>query len=34
MTGTAGPPHILIRYYTVPNLRQARIAVGWSLFII
>ncbi|MCL6647428.1 MAG: cation acetate symporter [Chloroflexi bacterium] len=34
MAGTAGLPHILIRYYTVPNPRQARISVGWSLFFI
>jgi cation/acetate symporter len=34
MAGTAGLPHILIRYYTVPDPKQARISVGWSLFFI
>jgi cation/acetate symporter len=34
MAGTAGLPHILIRYYTVPNPKAARISVGWSLFFI
>ncbi|HET8568942.1 MAG TPA: sodium:solute symporter family protein [Candidatus Limnocylindria bacterium] len=34
MAGTAGLPHILIRYYTVPDPKAARISVGWSLFFI
>src|SRR5687768_1127950 len=34
MAGTAGLPHILIRYYTVPNPKAARMSVGWSLFFI
>ena len=34
MTGTAGLPHILIRYYTVPSPKEARMSVGWSLFFI
>uniref|UniRef100_A0A831X1Y8 Cation acetate symporter n=2 Tax=Thermorudis TaxID=1649508 RepID=A0A831X1Y8_9BACT len=34
MTGTAGLPHILIRYYTVPSPKDARLSVGWSLFFI
>lgn len=34
MTGTVGLPHILIRYYTVPNPKAARMSVGWSLFFI
>ncbi|MBI5741309.1 MAG: cation acetate symporter [Nitrospirae bacterium] len=34
MVGTAGLPHILMRYYTVPSVKQARISVGWSLFFI
>jgi cation/acetate symporter len=34
MAGTVGLPHILIRYYTVPNPKQARLSVGWSLFFI
>jgi cation/acetate symporter len=34
MVGTAGLPHILMRYYTVPSVRDARVSVGWSLFFI
>jgi len=34
MAGTVGLPHILIRYYTVPDPKQARMSVGWSLFFI
>jgi cation/acetate symporter len=34
MVGTAGLPHILMRYYTTPSVRQARASVGWSLFFI
>ncbi|MCX2727616.1 cation acetate symporter [Thermomicrobium sp. 4228-Ro] len=34
MAGTAGLPHILIRYYTVPSPKEARMSVGWSLFFI
>jgi cation/acetate symporter len=34
MCGTVGLPHILIRYYTVPNPQAARMSVGWSLFFI
>lgn len=34
MVGTAGLPHILMRYYTVPSVKQARMSVGWSLFFI
>ena len=34
MVGTAALPHILIRYYTVPNVQQARQSVAWSLFFI
>lgn len=34
MVGTAGLPHILTRYYTVPSVKEARISVGWSLFFI
>jgi cation/acetate symporter len=32
--GTAALPHILMRYYTTPNVREARVSVGWSLFFI
>jgi cation/acetate symporter len=34
MAGTVGLPHILVRYYTVPNVKQARMSVGWSLLFI
>ncbi|HEY9094960.1 MAG TPA: sodium:solute symporter family protein, partial [Hydrogenophaga sp.] len=34
MVGTAALPHILMRYYTVPNVRAARESVTWSLFFI
>src|SRR6218665_2733479 len=34
MVGTAGLPHLLTRYYTVPSLAAARASVGWSLFFI
>ncbi len=34
MLGTAGLPHILIRFYTVPSVRESRLSVGWSLFFI
>ncbi len=32
--GTAGLPHILIRFYTVPNARAARKSVVWAIGII
>jgi cation/acetate symporter len=32
--GTAGLPHILIRFYTVPNARVARRSVVWAIGII
>jgi cation/acetate symporter len=34
MIGTAGLPHILMRYYTTPSVKEARESVGWSLFFI
>ncbi len=34
MIGTAALPHILMRYYTTPSVREARNSVGWSLFFI
>lgn len=34
MVGTAALPHILMRYYTVPGVREARASVGWSLLFI
>jgi cation/acetate symporter len=34
MVGTAALPHILMRYYTTPSVREARTSVTWSLFFI
>jgi cation/acetate symporter len=34
MIGTAGLPHILVRSYTTPTVREARQSVAWSLFFI
>jgi cation/acetate symporter len=34
MVGTAALPHILIRYYTVPSVKEARQSVAWSLLFI
>src|SRR5690606_2306190 len=32
--GTAGLPHILVRFYTVPDARTARTSVVWAMVII
>jgi cation/acetate symporter len=32
--GTAGLPHILVRFYTVPDARAARISVVWAMALI
>ncbi|MHB8764162.1 MAG: sodium:solute symporter family protein [Deferrisomatales bacterium] len=34
MIGTAALPHILMRYYTTPSVKEARVSVFWSLFFI
>ncbi len=34
MLGTASLPHILMRYFTTPSVRDARRSVAWSLFFI
>ena len=34
MLGTIGLPHILVRFYTVPNAHAARLSVGWALVFI
>ena len=34
MAGTAGLPHVIVRFYTVPKVRDARLSVGWALFFI
>jgi cation/acetate symporter len=32
--GTAGLPHVLMRFFTVPTARSARISVGWAMGLI
>ena len=32
--GTAGMPHILMRFFTVPDAKQARVSVIWAMAII
>ena len=32
--GTAGLPHVLVRFYTVPDAKTARLSVVWAMFII
>jgi cation/acetate symporter len=34
MVGTAALPHILMRFYTTPSVKEARESVTWSLFFI
>lgn len=34
MIGTAGLPHVLQRFYVVPNAKDARLSVVWGLFFI
>src|ERR671913_2064892 len=34
MIGTASLPHILMRYFTTPSVREARNSVAWSIFFI
>lgn len=34
MVGTASLPHVLMRYFTTPSVREARISVAWSLLFI
>ncbi len=34
MIGTAGLPHVLIRFFTVPRVRDARLSAGWTLVFI
>jgi cation/acetate symporter len=34
MVGTASLPHILMRYFTTPSVREARQSVAWSLLFI
>lgn len=34
MVGTAGLPHVIIRFFTVPKVRDARKSAGWALLFI
>jgi cation/acetate symporter len=34
MIGTAGLPHVLVRFFTVPKVRDARYSAGWALLFI
>jgi cation/acetate symporter len=34
MVGTAGLPHIIVRFYTTPSVRAARYSAGWALLFI
>ncbi|MDJ0719575.1 MAG: cation acetate symporter, partial [Prochloraceae cyanobacterium] len=34
MVGTAGLPHVIVRFYTVPTPRAARYSAGWALLFI
>lgn len=34
MFGTAGLPHVIIRFFTVPKVRDARSSAGWALIFI
>ncbi|MEE4659151.1 MAG: sodium:solute symporter family protein [Halieaceae bacterium] len=34
MIGTAGLPHVIIRFFTVPRVRDARSSAGWALVFI
>ncbi|UHD14907.1 sodium:solute symporter family protein [Thiocapsa bogorovii] len=34
MIGTAGLPHVIIRFFTVPKVRDARFSAGWALVFI
>jgi len=34
MIGTAGLPHVIVRFFTVPKVSDARISAGWALVFI
>ncbi|WP_290647663.1 sodium:solute symporter family protein [Aquisalimonas sp.] len=34
MIGTAGLPHVIVRFFTVPRIRDARKSAGWALLFI
>jgi cation/acetate symporter len=34
MIGTAGLPHVIMRFFTVPTVKDARSSAGWALVFI
>jgi cation/acetate symporter len=34
MVGTAGLPHVIVRFFTVPKVRDARVSAGYALLFI
>lgn len=34
MIGTAGLPHVIMRFFTVPKVKDARMSAGWALVFI
>src|SRR5690606_10283910 len=34
MVGTAGLPHVIVRFFTVPRVRDARLSAGYALLFI
>jgi len=34
MIGTAGLPHVIVRFFTVPKVKDARMSAGWALVFI
>ncbi len=34
MIGTAGLPHVIMRFFTVPSVKDARLSAGWALVFI
>ncbi len=34
MVGTAGLPHVIVRFFTVKNVKDARMSAGWALIFI
>lgn len=34
MVGTAGLPHVIVRFFTVPNIKSARLSAGYALLLI
>ena len=34
MCGTAGLPHVIVRFFTVPRVKDARTSAGWALIFI